>query len=139
MVSVTQHEKNLRAMRCLLTHSAPVTLHHCHGGSMKQHGWHVGTGQRQNPFLQIPIDERYHTGLYGIDSGLGVRTWEETFGTQVELLERVNSMLPYDIWEEAKAWEGEKRGRLHSVARRTGESPSTATGGSATTDGSSTP
>lgn len=109
MVSVTQHEKNLRELRCAVTRNPQVTLHHCHGGSVKEAGWHVGMGQKQNPFLQIPLKADYHVGSLGIDSGIGVYTWEKYFGTQMEHLEWVNGQLDYDIWEQAELWEKENR------------------------------
>ena len=71
---------------------------------MKQHRWHVGVAQKQNPWLQIPLDVRYHTGDFGIDSHIGVVTWERTFGTQMEHLIWVNEQLGYDIWDKAKGW-----------------------------------
>lgn len=109
IISVTQHEKNLRELRCCVTRYPYVTLHHCHGASMKDHGWHVGMGQKQNPFLQIPLKDIYHVGDLGIDSGYGVRRWEKHYGTQWEHLEWVNDQLDYDIFEQAKRWEEENR------------------------------
>ena len=103
-VSVTSHEKSLRQLRCAVSRSTQVTLHHCHGGSMKDAGWHVGMAQKQNPFLQIPLHQLYHTGDLGIDYGYGVESWEDAFGKQMDHLEWVNGQLPYDIWELAKAW-----------------------------------
>lgn len=88
-----------------------VTLHHCHGGSMKDHGWHVGTGQKQNPFLQIPLKDVYHVGDLGIDYGYGVERWEKDFGTQWEHLEWVNDQLDYDIFQLAREWEEKNRHR----------------------------
>ena len=106
---VKRHEENLRKLRCVISQNTTVTLHHCHGGSMKEAGWHVGMGQKQNPWLQIPLHEHYHTGGYGIDSGTGVQTWENYFGTQTEHLQWVNEQLPYDIFEQAKNWEEKHR------------------------------
>ena len=60
--------------------------------------------QKQNPFLQIPLKDDYHIGDMGIDR-IGVRTWEDRFGTQMEHLQWVSDQLPYDIFEQAKAWE----------------------------------
>ena len=82
---------------------------------MKELGFHVGIAQKQNPFLQIPIHDRYHTGNFGIDSGVGVISWENTFGTQVEHLICVNDQLKYDIWDQAEAWE--KRYRSTVIER----------------------
>lgn len=97
-----------------------VTLHHCHGGSIKDHGWHVGMGQKQNPFLQIPLHDVYHTGDWGIDSGMGVETWEQKFGTQWEHLIWVNNQLPYNIFAEAVKWEDANR-RNTTTRKSTGE------------------
>lgn len=111
MVSVTAHEKALRELRCVISHSTQVTLHHCHGGSMAESGWAVGMAQKQNPFLQIPLNAHYHVGDMGIDYGVGVLTWEKWYGSQMELLEQVNKQLPYNLWEEARSWEKEHRGK----------------------------
>lgn len=62
LLEVNLHEMNLRRLRCMVTNNPAVTLHHCHGGSIKEVGLHVGTGQRQNPFLQIPLHAKYHIG-----------------------------------------------------------------------------
>jgi hypothetical protein len=96
-------------MPCVISRNPKVTLHHCRGGSVAQLGWGVGAGQKQNPFLQIPLNAHYHVWDWGIDSGVGVERWEETFGTQVEMLEWVNGKLAYDIWEEALLWHAEHR------------------------------
>ncbi len=64
---------------------------------MKDVGWHVGMGLRQNPFLQIPLLAKYHTGSFGIDAGVGVLSWERLFGTQVEWLEWVDDHLAYPV------------------------------------------
>lgn len=80
---------------------------------MAQLGWPVGMGQRQNPFLQIPLNAAYHTGDFGIDSGMGmwVDRWEETFGTQLSHLAWVEEQLGYDVMELAEEWEREHRGK----------------------------
>ena len=114
LVSVHEHERNLRQLKCVVTERHGVTLHHCHGGSMLEIiGANPGVGQRSNPFYQIPLVAEYHTGEFGIDSGQGefgspVR-WEEAFGTQLSHLHEVNSQLPYDIWLQAGLWFAEER------------------------------
>lgn len=108
-IAVSRHEKYLRELRCAVSRSIWVTLHHCHGGSMKLYGWHVGIGQKQNPFLQIPLSIEYHTGNNGIDSGYGVKNWERDWGTQVEHLQWVNEQLPYDLFWMAEVWERKNR------------------------------
>lgn len=63
-----------------------------------------GMAQKQNPFLQIPLEFNYHVGNFGIDTALSVPEWERRFGAQVEHLHWVNEQLDYDIWEEARQW-----------------------------------
>jgi len=65
-------------------------------------------GQKQNPYLQIPLHESLHTGAQGIDSGMGVQTWEQTFGDQWGYLEEVRELLGYDIFRMAQMLEGLK-------------------------------
>lgn len=109
MPSLSVHIKRLREMPCIVTRRTPVTLHHCHGGSMKdrwQELGYPGMGQRANPWLQIPLHAELHCfGRFAIDGGIGVERWEMMFGTQVELLNKVNLECPYDLWEEAARWE----------------------------------
>lgn len=106
-ISVSRHEKNLRQMRCVVTMHQPVTLHHCHGGSMKDLGPGIrgpGMGERNNPFFQIPLALKYHVGPFGIDGSMGVIRWESVFGSQVGFLDEVNGQLDYDLWEQATLW-----------------------------------
>ena len=114
-LSVTEHERRLRLFPCAVSAMYPVTLHHCHSGSLLSAGWLVGKGQRQNPFLQLPLHEIYHTGKFGIDSGMGVVTWEGKFATQMELLEWVDDQLARwdspSIWLLAKEWESVHRSK----------------------------
>lgn len=88
---------------------------------MLEHGWGVGCGQRQNPFLQIPLHAEYHVGNFGIDNGYGVDAWEQDFGPQVEHLAWVRLELidyPVDIWVLARQWEDEHRGKSQSTQVR---------------------
>ncbi len=110
MLPVSRHEKNLRQMRCVVSMLYPVTLHHCHGGSMLDLGpafQNPGMAERNNPFFQIPIVLKYHVGPMGIDGSTGVVEWERTFGSQVDFLEEVNGQLDYDLWEQATLWSNE--------------------------------
>lgn len=92
---------------------------------MKDAGWHVGTGQKQNPFLQIPLHAQYHVGNWGVDSGTGVLTWEQQFGSQYAALEVTEEKLmvlhgyQVSIFDLALEWDRENRGKvvkLHSGA-----------------------
>ena len=113
MPTVTEHERNLRAMPCVVSGNWPVTLHHAHGGSMRELGPDYpspGMGQKNNPFLQIPLHYSYHyIGAEAIDYGIGVETWEARYGAQVLLLDVVNKRLPYDLWQAAREWAGESK------------------------------
>ena len=113
-ISVSKHEKYLRQLRCCVCRSPFVTLHHCHGGSILYSGWSVGMGQKQNPFLQMPLTIEYHTGDDGIDR-IGVETWESRYGNQTDHLKWVNDQLPYDIFQQARFWE--ERNRSTGIAK----------------------
>jgi len=108
MIPVSRHEKNLRQMRCVVSmNPMRITLHHCHSGSMIDLGpafQNPGMGERNNPFFQIPMLLKYHTGQQGIDGSMGVKTWEKTFGSQVGFLHEINGQLEYDLWEQATLW-----------------------------------
>ncbi len=114
MVPFSVHGRNLRELRCVISAGHPVTLHHCHGGSMLDmiggSGNTRGTSQKTNPFYQIPIIMKYHTGEWGIDTGMGVAAWEEQFGKQLDFLQEVNGLLSYDIFIQAGMWWAEQRG-----------------------------
>lgn len=111
MVSVTEHERRLRQLPCAVS-GGKASLHHCHGGSMKLLRWHVGMGQRQNPFLQIPLAANLHyAGRDAIDGSIGVESWETKYGTQVEHLEWVAEQIGYDILALARVWETRHRGK----------------------------
>lgn len=124
-IAVSKHEKYLRDLRCCVTRSPFITLHHTHGGSMKDHGWHVGVAQKQNPFLQIPLKDTYHIGDLGIDSGYGVERWEKDFGSQWDHLIWVNDQLPYNIFEQASRWESVHRANTAMLKSHSPESRST--------------
>jgi len=111
--SVSEHERRLRELPCIVSERRPVTLHHCHGGSLKGLGWHVGMAQRQNPFLQIPLHAEFHIGSRGIDSGTGVVTWENRYGSQLDHLREVDQILSYEesIFVLARRWEFEHRSK----------------------------
>lgn len=100
--AILAHEKLLRELPCMASGSErDITLHHVHGGSMKDIGLHVGGGQKASDWLQIPITMYKHIGNYGIDGGLGVITWEQANGTQLDMLKRVCVLLGVNVFEKA--------------------------------------
>lgn len=75
---------------------------------MKDEGYHSGTSQRGcGEALVLPLKAQFHVGDDGIDYGVGVRTWERHFGTQMELLQEINDGLDYDIFQLHELWERE--------------------------------
>ena len=72
---------------------------------MKDTGYHSGMALRGcGEALIIPLKADFHIGNDGIDSGVGVLTWERWHGTQMDHLNEVNNQLDYDIYELHEAW-----------------------------------
>lgn len=94
---------------CLISGETPATIHHCHGGSMKIRGIHVGIGMKSSDWLVIPLAARFHTGEFGIDSGMGkikgVKEWEKAFGNQADFIDMLSARLKIDLWEKARGVE----------------------------------
>lgn len=112
-VTIKEHRRNVGQLRCVVSGRPDPTLHHCKGGSLADAGYHSGMAQRGvSEALIIPLDARYHTGPDGIDYGVGVRSWEERFGAQMDHLEDVGEQLGYDLFQLHRLWEEEppKRG-----------------------------
>lgn len=100
---VKDHHDNVRELGCIITGSPYATIHHCHGGSMKDRGWHVGMSQKQNQALVIPLHIELHSmGPEAIDGGKGVHSWEAQYGRQVDLIDKVSHLVGYDLWELAE-------------------------------------
>lgn len=78
-----------------------LEIHHVHGGSVKEAGLHVGMAQKQNDWLVICLPKSLHTGNEGIDYGYGVLSWEQDFGSQMELLRWTADQLDVDVFEKA--------------------------------------
>lgn len=97
---IKRHWERLAAMGCLISGCTP-TLHHCHGGSLRQLGIHKGLGQKTSDWLVIPLAARYHVGDLGIDGALGVMEWEHRFGSQVGHLDDVCRELGVNVWKKA--------------------------------------
>ena len=93
------HWSRVAELGCLIS-QGPATLHHCHGGSMRQFGVLRGTSQKVSDWLVIPIAMKYHTGDQGVDF-IGVETWEKRFGTQVDFIDEVCLALNVNVWKKA--------------------------------------
>lgn len=98
--AVRDYWDKVAALGCIITGLTDgVTIHHVHGGSMRgviprgrgvKHDWMV-----------IPLHADYHTGQFGIDTGLGVLAWEKTYGTQLDFLLQVMRKTGVDPFKKS--------------------------------------
>lgn len=107
---IKDHWARVVKFGCIVSFSNLATIHHVHGGSIREKFGEKampGMGQKQNDWLVIPLHPRLHTGIDGIDNGMGtnVKSWEERYGPQTGFLERIRVMIQrqynYDIYEKA--------------------------------------
>lgn len=109
---IRDHWGRVSALGCVICGQAQATIHHVHGGSIRDYfgaKGMPGMGQKQNDWLVIPLAPQYHTGNQGIDNGFGeyksVVEWEVRFGRQSDFLEAVREEIRarygYDIYERA--------------------------------------
>lgn len=106
-MSKTRHHANVRALPCVVTGRLGATLHHCHGGSLKELGWSIN--RPRNQALVIPIVIEIHSiGPLAIDGDFGVPAWEARFGTQASFIDEVSEILGYSLWDLAELWRSEK-------------------------------
>lgn len=107
MISLTEHHRRVRELPCAVSRAREgITLHHCHGGSLAPFlqlaGMSPGMSQRANDWLVIPLALKYHSlDGHGIDANVGVKTWEERYGSQVEHLVWVSRELGYNVFSKA--------------------------------------
>lgn len=79
-----------------------ITLHHAHGGSMKERGIHRSAGRKNSDWLVIPLCANHHTGQEGIDAmGWTVLKWERTFGHQADMIDTLVKITGVDVWEKS--------------------------------------
>lgn len=102
---IERHWTRVARLNCCVTHEPNPTLHHCHGGSLRDVGIHKALGGKTSDWLVIPLTARLHSGgPQGIDSGeLTVWEWEELFGTQVDYLKWVSLRLGVNVFLKAGA------------------------------------
>ena len=73
----------IAALGCIIC-GGPANLHHLRTG--------VGMGQRGRDVL--PLCQKHHQhGGFGVAYHAGAREFEKNFGTELELLEKVNKLL----------------------------------------------
>ena len=84
-----KHKDRVARLGCLCCRM-PAQVHHITSGR--------GKGQKNNDAMVLPLCNRHHTdGARGVAIHAGIKTWEENFGTQWELLDRVFRQLNYDL------------------------------------------
>jgi hypothetical protein len=98
---IRRHWDRVAGLGCIVTGVMPATIHHIHGGSVAELGIQKGMGQKPNDWLVIPVCYDLHVGRQGIDSGVGVRTWEKQYGRQVDFLDEVCRRLGINVWLKA--------------------------------------
>lgn len=96
---IKKHWSNVHELGCIITGNPECELHHAMSGSMSDYGISKGMGQKTNDYLIIPLIPELHRGAYGIHSG--VKSWELKYGSQIYLLNRLCSMVGYDVFEKA--------------------------------------
>ena len=70
---------------CMICGS-PAEIHHCF----------TGGGGRKNHDKVIPLCPEHHRGAQGIDGrhfGMSKKKWQTIYGTEQELLDKLNSLL----------------------------------------------
>lgn len=69
----------------------------CDGYPVHVHHAKTGAGGRKNHMLVLPLCYNHHQGKEGIHT-MGRKPWQEKFGTEDELLDRVQKQLDYAAW-----------------------------------------
>lgn len=81
-----EHMSKVADLGCLICSNPQVELHHVRT--------HTGMGKKASNFEVLPLCHLHHrNGGHGIALHAGVRTWEENFGTQRDLLRSVNEQI----------------------------------------------
>ena len=86
-----EHMNNVAALPCIACWvsgviTPDVQLHHIRAG--------VGKGQRADHFKVLPLCYLHHIGGgHGVAFHAGKQTWQDIFGTEADLLRRVNKLL----------------------------------------------
>jgi hypothetical protein len=79
------HMDRVARLGCIVC-GCPAEVHHITTG--------VGMGQRASHYDTISLCARHHrTGGPGVAIHAGKRTWEQRFGTELELLDRTRELL----------------------------------------------
>ena len=88
-----QHLDRVAGLGCVVCRNndlgeSPASIHHCIGHHFK------GLSQRASHYETIPLCHAHHQGEFGIHA-IGMRVWEDQYGSQVDLLSQVLSEVGY--------------------------------------------
>jgi len=99
---IKRHWDRVADLGCIVCLAKPATIHHCHGGSLKEIGLHRAGGKKPIDWLVVPLCPTHHTGDFGIDGPMGVKRWEREYWPQVELLQWVSDRVGFDVIAKAR-------------------------------------
>lgn len=105
---VKRHWSRVAALGCIVTQHPNPQLHHTHSRELSAMGFGRGVAQKPSDWLVIPLSHDYHVGRFGIDSGMGVATWEKLYGSQLEHLKTVCYLLGVDVFAKAREEQNDK-------------------------------
>lgn len=97
-----RHWQAVAELGCVVTGTKPCTIHHAHGGSMKDRGVHRSMGRKTSDWLVMGLAFDLHVGNEGIDV-IGVTRWEKKYGNQADYLDLIAEKLGVNVWEKAMA------------------------------------
>lgn len=82
------HMDKVASLGCIICANPNVELHHI--------TTRTGMGKKASNFEVLPLCAIHHRlGNHGTALHAGVKTWEENFGTQIDLLKGVNEQVGY--------------------------------------------
>lgn len=89
----------LRDIGCMVCRG-PTNIHHCVGGSISDAGIGRAMSRKNNDWLVIPLCHNHHQGSQGLHT-IGVRTWEQQFGSQRSFVEALALRVSFPLLERA--------------------------------------
>lgn len=85
---------------CMVCKMRPASVHHCIGGSIAESGITRAMSKKNNDWLVIPLCYKHHQGAAGLHQ-IGVRTWENRFGSQVLFVVELSRGVSFNLIERS--------------------------------------
>lgn len=80
-----EHMGRVAELGCCIC-KMPAEIHHITAG--------IGMGQRAGNFDTIPLCPRHHrNGGFGVAVHAGIKTWQDRYGTEMEMLRQTRELL----------------------------------------------